>query len=71
MRNISHTPQPEKPEEMPIPAEHPEMPGKSIPDTPMIPPDKPETIPPEKPGTDEPAPEIPTQPSHKTYGINS
>lgn len=65
MRHISDTQQPQRPEEMPAPGKQPEIPGKDVPDAPVIPPARPETIPPEKPGTNEPAPEIPTQPSHK------
>lgn len=65
MKDFTYAQQPQRPEEMPAPGKQPEIPGKDVPDAPMMPPDKPETVPPEKPGINEPAPEIPTQPSHK------
>lgn len=49
----------ERPEEFPKPGTKPEIPGKKIPDTPVLPPDKPEVIPEEKPGKETKPPEVP------------
>lgn len=47
------------PREVPKPGEQPEIPGKDVPDAPVLPPDKPEVIPEEKPETGRPPSEIP------------